>query len=90
MPAPHLTLAANPVPTPRSSTATGLNLSLRETPQSVTVVTRQRMDDQALDSFEKVMEQTPGIYQQWVGPAVGGGNSATYARGYRVNSHQIS
>ncbi|THF67091.1 hypothetical protein E6C76_01505 [Pseudothauera nasutitermitis] len=72
-----------------TSAASGLNLSLRETPQSVTVVTRQRLDDQALDSIEKVFEQTPGIYHLWTGPAVGGSNSSAYARGYRVNSYQI-
>ena len=72
-----------------TSAATGMNLPLRETPQSVTVITRERMDDQALDSFEKVMEQAPGIHQQWTGPAVGGSNSSAYARGYRVNNYQI-
>lgn len=44
-----------------SSTATGLNLSLRETPQSITVVTRQKMDDFNLDTLAQVMNQTPGV-----------------------------
>ncbi|TBU76152.1 TonB-dependent siderophore receptor [Phytopseudomonas daroniae] len=44
-----------------SSTATGLNLSLRETPQSVTVMTRQRMDDFKLETLADVMAQTPGV-----------------------------
>ncbi|TSH96399.1 TonB-dependent siderophore receptor [Verticiella sediminum] len=44
-----------------SRTATGLNLSLRETPQSVTVMTRQRMDDFKLQTLTDVMEQTPGL-----------------------------
>lgn len=44
-----------------SRTATGLNLSLRETPQSVSVMTRQRMDDFKLETLTDVMEQTPGI-----------------------------
>ena len=35
--------------------------SLRETPQSVTVVTRQLMDDKNLVSLDQVMAQTPGI-----------------------------
>ena len=34
--------------TPATASATGLVLSLRETPQSVSVITRQRMDDQDL------------------------------------------
>ncbi len=44
-----------------SSTATGLNLTLRETPQSVTVMTRQRMDDFQLHTLTDVLEQTPGV-----------------------------
>lgn len=35
--------------------------SLRETPQSVTVMTRKMMDDQNLNTIEEVMKRTPGI-----------------------------
>ncbi|MEX3776549.1 TonB-dependent siderophore receptor [Pseudomonas sp. MYb118] len=35
--------------------------SLRETPQSVTVLTRKFMDDQNLNTIEEVMKKTPGI-----------------------------
>ena len=41
--------------------ATGLSLSLRETPQSVTVITRQIMDDFALDTVDAVLANTTGI-----------------------------
>ncbi|MEG3062457.1 MAG: TonB-dependent siderophore receptor [Comamonas sp.] len=41
--------------------ATGLALTLRETPQSVSVMTRQRMDDFKLETLTDVMEQTPGV-----------------------------
>ncbi|QLF92847.1 TonB-dependent siderophore receptor [Pseudomonas sp. ABC1] len=44
-----------------TSTATKMNLSIRETPQSISVVTRQRIDDQDLTSITKVLEQTPGV-----------------------------
>jgi len=44
-----------------SRSATGLNLTLRETPQSVSVMTRQRMDDFKLETLTDVMEQTPGV-----------------------------
>ena len=44
-----------------SATATGLPLTLRETPQSVSVMTRQRMDDFKLETLTDVMEQTPGL-----------------------------
>lgn len=42
------------------SSATGLNLSIRETPQTVTVVTRQKMDDFSLNDMEDVIKYTPG------------------------------
>ena len=47
--------------TGETSTATKLPLSLRETPQSVTVITRQQMTDQGLGSIAQVLSQTPGI-----------------------------
>ena len=47
--------------TSRSSTATKLPMSLRETPQSVTVVTRQRMDDQNMKNLDDVMRNATGI-----------------------------
>lgn len=43
------------------STATGLNLSMRETPQSVSVMTRQHMDDFQLETLSDVLDQTPGL-----------------------------
>ena len=44
------------------ATATKLPLTLRETPQAVTVVTRQRMDDQAMTSINDVVKATPGLF----------------------------
>lgn len=44
-----------------SRSATGLPLTLRETPQSVTVMTRQRMDDFNLQTLSDVLTQTPGV-----------------------------
>ncbi|MFG1172225.1 TonB-dependent siderophore receptor [Erwiniaceae bacterium CAU 1747] len=43
------------------STATRLNLSPRETPQSVSVVTRQRMNDQNMTSLDDAMRQVTGV-----------------------------
>ena len=63
-----------------TSTATGLSLTLRETPQSVTVMTRQRMDDFKLETLTDVMEQTPGIGVYRQGSAVD-----FQARGSSVN-----
>lgn len=47
--------------TGQMNTATGLPLSIRETPQSVTVVTRQRMEDQASSSLQDVLETSSGM-----------------------------
>lgn len=44
-----------------TSTATKLALSLRETPQSVTVIPRQVMIDQHLQSLDDVVKFTPGL-----------------------------
>ncbi|WP_087691282.1 TonB-dependent receptor [Pandoraea sp. PE-S2R-1] len=41
--------------------ATRMDLSLRETPQSMTVITRQQIEDQNLMSLTDVLRQTPGI-----------------------------
>ncbi|MDX1754564.1 MAG: TonB-dependent siderophore receptor [Marinobacter sp.] len=42
-------------------TATKLNLTHRETPQSVSVVTRQQMDDFAQDDVNDVLQSTTGV-----------------------------
>ncbi len=44
-----------------TSTATKLPMTLRETPQSVTVITRQQMTDQGLSTISDVLQQTPGV-----------------------------
>ncbi|MBK5511566.1 TonB-dependent siderophore receptor [Pseudomonas sp. TH15] len=46
------------------SSATGLPLSIRETPQSVTVITRQQMDDRGVQSVGDALRNTPGISSQ--------------------------
>lgn len=45
----------------KSSQATKMNLALKETPQTVTVVTQQRMRDQGLNTIAEVMQQVPGV-----------------------------
>ena len=47
--------------TTATDTATRMVLSPRETPQSVSVITRQQMDDFNLDSVAEVMQRTPGV-----------------------------
>lgn len=65
-----------------TSTATKLPLSLRETPQSATVITRQRMDDQAMTSIVDVVKHTPGLF---LSNATGVGRQGIFARGFSAN-----
>ena len=45
---------------PLTSTATRLDLTPRETPQSVSTVTRAQIDDFNLDTTNDILESTPG------------------------------
>ncbi|UVK81397.1 TonB-dependent siderophore receptor [Pseudomonas sichuanensis] len=65
------------------STATKLPLTMRETPQSVTVITRQRMDDQAMTSINDVARYTPGLF---LNQASGPGRQTYTARGFDVDN----
>lgn len=59
--------------------------SLKDTPQSVTVITRQRMEDQAMTNLAQVLEQTPGI-------TIIGGNDANtkvLSRGFNLTNIQV-
>ncbi len=67
-----------------TSTATKLNLSLKETPQSVSVMTRQRIDDQNLNSIGSVLEQTPGINVQ----SPGSDRLYVFSRGLAIDNYQ--
>ncbi|WP_256930643.1 TonB-dependent receptor [Pseudomonas sp. ABC1] len=70
-----------------ASSATRLNLSPQETPQSVTVLTRQRMDDQKLDNMIDVLGATAGVIVQ--NASVGADSPDFMARGSIINNFQI-
>ncbi|AZV26918.1 TonB-dependent siderophore receptor [Pseudomonas syringae] len=65
------------------ATATKLPLTLRETPQAVTVITRQRMDDQAMTSINDVVNATPGLFLDY---SSGPGRQAYKARGFNIDN----
>ncbi|MFJ2446960.1 TonB-dependent siderophore receptor [Pseudomonas sp. NPDC087626] len=65
------------------STATKLPLTMRETPQAVTVITRQRMDDQAMTSINDVVNATPGLFLDYSG---GPGRQSYSARGFDIDN----
>lgn len=71
-----------------ANTATKLPLSLRETPQSVTVITRQRIDDQSLTQLNDIAMQTPGLIVNQTGN-LGSDASQIYARGFVVENYQV-
>lgn len=64
------------------STATKLPLSIRETPQSITIISRQRMDDRKIETLNDVLEETPGITVQRVGPQ----RASYFARGFDIDN----
>lgn len=59
--------------------------TLRERPQSISIVTRQRLDEQNLNSLGSALEQTTGI------TVVKESNSAQqfYSRGFEINNVQV-
>ena len=68
-----------------TSTATKLNLSLRETPQSISVVTRQELDDFNLNTLTEAMRHTTGIVVQH-----NDSDRVSYSsRGYTIRNFQI-
>ncbi|MDQ8032847.1 MAG: TonB-dependent siderophore receptor [Bordetella sp.] len=71
-----------------STSATRLPLTLRETPQSVSIITRQRMEDQNLTSLDDVMAETPGISRSQTGVA-DVGYVFYYSRGFQINNYQL-
>lgn len=44
-----------------STQATKMNLALKETPQTISVITQQQMQDQGLNNIAEVMQQVPGV-----------------------------
>lgn len=63
---------------------------LKEIPQSVSVMTHQRMEDQHLDSVQSVLDQTPGIYSS-SSSYLGTSDSAQqfYSRGFEITDYMV-
>ena len=72
---------------PAMNTATGLTLSQRQTPQSVSVIGRQQMDDFNLTTLQDVAQATPGIYSK--SQAVSDQETSYYARGFAVSQVSV-
>jgi TonB-dependent siderophore receptor len=68
-----------------SQSAFGKGETLRELPQTVTVMTHQRMQDQGLKTLDDVMEYTPGITVEQQSSS----SSGFYSRGFEITNFQI-
>lgn len=62
-----------------------LPLTARETPQSVSVTTRQRMDEHALTNVDSVMRQTTGVMTALYDTQ----RPVYYSRGFQINDFQV-
>ncbi|MFB4390628.1 MULTISPECIES: TonB-dependent siderophore receptor [unclassified Pseudomonas] len=67
------------------SAATRLNLAIKDTPQSVSVLTRQQLDDFQLDTLSEAMGRVTGVTVQRNDSE----RPTYYSRGYAINNFQI-
>ncbi|MFJ4064059.1 TonB-dependent siderophore receptor [Pseudomonas sp. NPDC089996] len=66
--------------------STGLELTPRQTPQSVTTITRQQMDDRDVHSIEQALDTTPGVSAT---KSEVGGRTDFRARGYSISNWKV-
>ena len=69
----------------RLDTATGLGLTVQETPQSVAIITYQRIEDQALDSLTDVVNGAAGISSK----AYDSSRNGFSSRGFDIDNYQL-
>lgn len=69
----------------RVTSALPFEASLRDTPQSVSIITRQMMDDKKLDNLIDIVEHTPGLsisrYES--------NRGSLFARGFKIENYLI-
>lgn len=69
----------------RVNTATGLGLTIMETPQSVSIMTKEQIQDQNLGSLTDVVNNAAGISSK----ALDSSRNSFSARGFNVSNYQI-
>jgi len=69
----------------RNTAATGLDLTPRETPQSLTIITREQIDDQGAMTVADVLEYTTGLSVK----RVDRGRNLLSARGFDITNFQL-
>ncbi|MEZ7276647.1 TonB-dependent siderophore receptor [Pseudoalteromonas sp. 68 DY56-GL68] len=72
--------------TEEAQSATKLGLTIKETPQSISVVSRALMNDFSLDDLNSVLESTPGVTVEQIE------TDRTYfkARGFEITNFQVN
>jgi outer membrane receptor for ferric coprogen and ferric-rhodotorulic acid len=68
-----------------STLATGLDLSPRQTPQSISVITREQIEDQGAANIADVLAYTTGVSVK----AIDRGRNMLSARGFEITNFQI-
>lgn len=69
----------------KNTLATGLDLSPRQTPQSISIITREQLDDQATVNIGDALAYTTGISVK----AVDRGRNTLAARGFDITNYQL-
>lgn len=85
---PMTTEGSRSYTTQATSASTGLELAPREIPQSVSIVTRQQLQDQGLSQLTEVVGQVAGLYLAQ-GGNVGSDSAVIYARGFQVENYLV-
>lgn len=69
-----------------TTSSTGMKLTPRQTPQSVTTITREQMADQQITSLEDALETAPGVTMS---KSEVGGRTDYRARGYSITNWKV-
>lgn len=69
-----------------TSSATGLKLTPRQTPQSVTTITQEQMKDRNITNMEQALEAAPGVSMSKMEV---GGRTEYRARGYAISNWKV-
>lgn len=68
-----------------ATVGTKIPASLREIPQSVSIITNQQVKDRNVDTFDQLARKTPGLRVL----SNDDGRSSVYARGYEYSEYNI-
>lgn len=68
-----------------TSSATGLEVTAQQTPKTITVITKQRIKDQQLETVKDVVKATPGINVQ----QLDGSRAEFFGRGFKIDDFNV-